>query len=268
MDVLTQILNLPVFSVQTLMLVIARVSGLFLEAPVISNQNIPVLVKIGLVICMAFCLVPFVMLPVAAGGDATQLYATPIQFFLAMAQELFIGIVLGFCARLLFIGVQIAGQFIDYQMGFGFVNVIDPESRVQIPIMGQFLYIMALFVFLLINGHHWVLQSLVKSFQVIPLGGMAFQPVIIERIGTFFANIFVVAFKVAAPVMVTLFIIDLACGVIARAVPQANILVVGFPLKIGVGFIVSIISLPMFFLVMKKFFVQMIGNFELLLKLM
>lgn len=262
MDILTQILNLNSGQFQGFIFIVSRISGIFIDAPLLSNRNIPALVKIGLVVFLALLIFPFISFKELPSNLALW------PFFLNIAKELWVGLVLGFCARLIFIGVQIAGQLMDYQIGFSFVNIVDPESRTQVPLMGQFLFILTMLVFMLINGHHWVIRSIVKSFEVIPLGAVKFDPALVTNINKVFLDVFIIAFKIASPVMMTLFLVDVACGIIARLVPQANILIVGFPLKIGLGLWLLLISLPLFFMVIKRIFTQILLNFGVLFRLM
>ncbi len=158
MDIITQIKQLNPLQLEAFLFVLCRLGGLFLDAPLLSNRNIPAMVKIGLLFFMSMIVFPFVPI------NGLSLHSNNLLFLGAIVREVSIGLIIGFAARLLFAGIQIAGQLIDYEMGFGFVNVVDPESRLQIPIMGQFLYIFAIFIFLLIDGHHWLVQAMVKSF--------------------------------------------------------------------------------------------------------
>jgi flagellar biosynthesis protein FliR len=215
-----------------------------------------------MIMFLAFILFPFVPL----GNFAV--HTNNFDFFFGIAREIGVGLVIGLAVQFMFAGIQIAGQLMDYQMGFGFVNVVDPESKLQIPLMGQFLYIMAVLLFFLINGHHWVIRAVERSFQVIPLDGSTFRAALPAGFIHLATEAFVVGFNIGAPLVMTLFLIDLAYGVIARTVPQANIMVVGFPLKIGLGLFFSVVSLPLFFMVIKRFFTQALLNLNLLLKLM
>lgn len=233
-----------------------------MNAPLLSNRNIPVMAKIGMIMFLAIILFPFVPL----GSFAA--HSNNVEFFFGIAREIGVGLVIGLAVQFMFAGIQIAGQLIDYQMGFGFVNVVDPESKLQIPLMGQFLYILAVLMFLLINGHHWIIRAVERSFQVIPLDGSAFRSGLPVSFINLAAEAFVIGFKIGAPLVMSLFLIDLAYGVIARTVPQANIMVVGFPLKIGLGLFFMIVSLPLFFMILKRFFTQSLLNLNLLLKLM
>jgi flagellar biosynthetic protein FliR len=153
-------------------------------------------------------------------------------------------------------------------MGFGFVNVVDPESRIQVPIIGQFLLILATLLFLVLNGHHWLIRAIIKSIEVIPLGSVHFDPALIWRINGLFKDIFLIAFKLAAPVAMCLFLVDVAYGIISRAIPQMNILIVGFPLKIGLGLVLLVSFLPLFLVTVKGIIMKSLINLNFLFRLM
>jgi flagellar biosynthesis protein FliR len=262
MGIFNTINGFSLLQFQGFILVMFRIAGLFFDAPVFSNRNIPAIVRVGFVLFLSLIILPLVPLEnVAKASDG-------LLFVFAIIKEALIGMVLGFFARLIFLGIQIAGQIIDYQMGLGFVNIVDPESQLQVPIIGQFLYIIVLFVFLLINGHHWIVQALVKSFDIVPLAAAHFKPVLVQHVVRLFSDTFVMGFKIAAPIGMSLFLVDLAYGVIARALPQANIMVVGFPIKIGLGFIFLLTSMPLFFMVMKRFMVSSLTNLNALFRMM
>jgi flagellar biosynthesis protein FliR len=262
MGIIEKLGGFSLLQFQGFLLIMFRIAGIFLDAPLLSNRNVPLVLKAGFVLFLSFIVLPFIP------HENFNLITSDLALVFAIAKEVLVGMVFGFCARLIFLGVQMAGQFIDYQMGFGFVNIVDPESQLQVPIIGQFLYIIVLFVFLLINGHHWMVDSIVKSFQVIPLAASHFKPMLIGHVTTLLADTFVMGFKIAAPVAMSLFLVDLAYGVIARALPQANIMVVGFPIKIGLGFIFLLASMPLFFMVMKRYMVVSLVNLNALFRLM
>jgi flagellar biosynthetic protein FliR len=127
-------------------------------------------------------------------------------------------------------------MLIGFQMGFSMVNVVDPDSGVSESVTAHFLYMIALMTFLSINGHLYLLQALSLSFKFIPPGGMVITPHMYKGILSFSGQIFVLAIKIAAPVMIAIFLVDLALALISRAAPQMNVLIVGFPIKIAVGF--------------------------------
>jgi flagellar biosynthetic protein FliR len=160
--------------------------------------------------------------------------------------------VLGYAVLLLFVGIQFAGQFAGLQMGLDIVDVIDPHSSGQISIIGQYLNILAILILLTIDGHHLVLQGLARSFEVIPLGGIVLKEALMLKLIALSSEVFIIAIKISAPVVLALFLVSVALGVLARTVPQMNILVVGFPVQLAAGLGVLIASLPLFYLLMGK----------------
>ncbi len=249
MEILSQLRTLNTVQFQSFILLAARFSGVFVSAPLFSNNVIPRMVKIGLFFFLSFIVFPFV-------EKIPALYENPFVLTVAFIKEFGIGIFLGFFVSLIFVGLQIAGQFIDYQTGFGLVNVIDPESQAQIPLAGQFLYLLAALLFLLIGGHHLIIRSLVESFRVFPLGNFVFDIRLFRLVNQTFAQIFFIAFKIAAPVVAAVFLAEMSYGVVARAIPQLNILIVGLPLKIGLGTFFLLMTLPFFFWIIKREFLN------------
>ena len=162
--------------------------------------------------------------------------------------------------------VQFAGEVIGIDVGFGVVNIIDPLSSEQISIIGTFKNLIAVVVFLLVDGHHVVLQTLAVSFEMVPLGGMQFTDLLAQGLIQMTSRVFVMAAKLAAPVIAALFLTSLALGIIARTVPQMNVFIVGFPLKIAVGMLVLMLSLPLFQVVLVKFFGKLGPNLSILLQ--
>ena len=167
-------------------------------------------------------------------------------------KELLVGIMIGFVFYSLFVGVQMAGAFVGFQIGFAIVNVIDPVTSQQISILAQFKFIMATLIFFLLDGHHMILQALVSSYQLVPIGEAVFNFSIHTEIARLIIGIFVIAIKLAAPVMATLILTDVGLGVVSRTVPQMNIFIVGFPLKIALGLFFTGAALPIFGVVFRK----------------
>jgi flagellar biosynthetic protein FliR len=167
-------------------------------------------------------------------------------------REVLFGLILGLLFQIIFLGVQFAGGLIDYQIGFALVNVVDPYTSTNIPILAQTKMLLATLIFLMINGHHVLLQGLFESFRLVPLGKVSFQAPLLADIVHFSGRAFAIGLKLAAPVVVTLFITDVCMGIVARTMPQMNVFIVGFPLKIGVGLFVVALSLPVFNYVFTK----------------
>jgi len=169
----------------------------------------------------------------------------------AVIREVLVGLSIGMGATLIISGIQMAGQIADTQMGLGMANVIDPMTNTQVSVMGQFYNMVAILVFLGVDGHHMLIRALVDSFSVIPLGHANFTPALADKMMNLFAQMFFIAFRVGAPVIGALFITNMALGVVARTVPQMNVFIVGMPLSLGVGLLITASSMTFFVYVMQ-----------------
>lgn len=246
------VLQISAIEFEKLLLLIMRVGGILVVAPIFSHRSIPALLKVGLIILMSLILLP--TLP----STKTNLPPDLLGLSVVLAKEVAAGLAIGFVAQLLFIGVQFAGDLIGLQMGFGIVNVIDPNSDAQVPLVGQYQTILATLIFLAMDGHHMVLSAISSSIQIIPLGQVNFTGSTVDIIIRGGVNTLAQGIKLGAPCIVTLFLLDVAMGVVARTVPQMNIFIVGFPLKIGGGLLMLSASLPLFAYV----FAKLLGNLD------
>lgn len=216
-----------------------RVAGLFLTAIPFNSRNIPVQVKIWFAALVAFFLfMSYWQEPIIVAPDL-------VGYLLQFLSEMLIGAAIGFLTQIAFAIFQVAGQFIDMQTGFGIVNVIDPQSGLQYPVIGTFKYIIAIIFFLTINGHHYLLAALNQSYRYLPLGKAHISGPLVNWILNLAGGMFSTAFKIALPILGALFIADLALGVIARTVPQMNVFLVGMPLKIGLGLALVLVMMPL-----------------------
>ncbi len=229
-------------------LVLMRMAGIFLTAPVFASRNIPVMVKASWILFIAFLLFPVVEF------KTVDLPASGLPLAMAVVREMLIGFSIGLGATLIFTGIQLAGQIVDIQMGLGMVNIIDPVTNNQISVMGQYYYLIATLVFMAVNGHHLLLRAVAESFTVIPLGHAHFSVALGTKMMGLFTQVFFIAFRVGAPVIGALFITNMALGVIARTVPQMNVFIVGMPLSLAVGFLVTAISMSFFVFILQGLF--------------
>lgn len=216
------------------LLVFVRVTSFFLLVPLFSYRSIPTTHKIGLGFFLSWIMFYTFDAPVLEINGA---------YFLLIIKEALVGILIGFVAYIIMSAIQIAGGFIDFQMGLAIANVVDPQTGSQSPLMGQYLYTIALFFLLSLNGHHLLLDGIYYSYQFIPLdqvwipfGDESLPAYIITSISKMFG----VALQLSIPIVGSLFLVDVALGIVARTVPQLNIFVVGLPLKMAVGFILLI----------------------------
>lgn len=233
-------LGLVLNGIDAFLLVLVRMTGLFVVAPIFGRRNIPAYFKIAFSFLLALILVNTITLP--APDYVNNIYS----YAFLIIKEFIVGLTLGFVSYVIFSAIYVAGQIIDMQVGFGVVNVIDPISNIQVPITSNFYFIISMLVFLGVDGHHALIRALFDSYNYIPLGGAVFNNSLMNDIVRIFGEMFVLGFKISAPIVAALLITDVALGVISRSVPQLNVFVVGMPLKILLGIIVMIITVPMF----------------------
>lgn len=247
------------FEWDAFLIILARVSGLFLSAPIFASRQIPGKVKILTVIVLTVSIACFVPL------DKPVDFTKPAAYILALVIEVFIGYSIGFVAYAVFAAIQLAGQLMDMQMGFGMVNVVDPQSGMQIPLMGNFAYLIALLMYLQMNGHHYLIQAIVQSYKIVPVMGMNLGADFTELIVQITAYIFVIAVKVSVPIIFAVLLADIAMGFIARTVPQMNVFIVGLPLKIMVGLVALLLLFQVYMWLMEMLFTKFLKYLDIIL---
>lgn len=213
------------------LLTLFRVSILLFVLPFFGGSNIPNTVKGSFCLVMALALWPHLSFPGAAFPSS------PWLILVMLLGEFMIGLILGLTVRVLFGAVQMGGQLIGFQMGYAMINVVDPLTGQSVVITSHFLYMTTLLTFLVLDGHLYLLQALAESFAMVAPGGLLVDPLLAIHLLRVVGQIFVLAIKIAAPVMASIFLVDLALALVGRAAPQMNVLMLGFPLKIGVGFL-------------------------------
>ena len=191
--------------------------------------------------------------------------AIPPNIFLLAAQvigEAVFGLAIGYFARLLFTAVEMAGYLIDTQMGFGFVNLVNPFSEQQESIMSSLQYQLAMTLYILMNGHLLLLGSVVKSLQTLPPGTISFHSGFGLAILPLLKLLFTLGFRLALPAVGVLLTMDLAFGLIARLVPQVNVFMVGIPAKVIIGVTAMALLLPTVSLIVGQFLVGTASGLE------
>ena len=231
-------LNIPLNQILSFLLIFLRVGAILFSAPIFDNQSAPVIFKVGLALSISFLLFP--LLKINVNGFNASL----VMFVLMVASEIAVGFLIGFSVRVFFIGIQLAGQIAGFQMGLAIANVVDPASSIQVPILSQFFNLFAMLIFLSLNAHHWFIKALTESFNLVPPLEFQINSALVPLVLTLAGNIFVVAVKVSAPIIVSLLLTSVALGLLARTVPQMHIFVVAMPLKISVGLVFITLTLP------------------------
>ncbi len=236
---------LPIF-----LLIFARLLAFFMVVPLFSYRTIPIPLRIGFSFFLALILFQTL--------DTTSFTLDHTYFFL-VAKEVLVGLCIGLIAFIIVSALQVAGGFVDFQMGFAIANVVDPQTGAQSPLTGQYFYMIALLFLLVVDGHHLLIDGIMNSYQFIPIEAyIPFQDgSIADFIIQVFNHMFIIAFQMAIPIVGTLFLVDIALGIIARTVPQVNVFVVGLPLKISVSFIAIFIFLSLYINAVESLFQAM-----------
>lgn len=207
-----------------------RVSIVMFMLPIFSTNNIPISVKAAVTLVFTLGVWPHLALSGAA------MPAHPFDMALIMLGEIVIGLVLGLAINFLFMGIQSGGELLGFQMGFTMIQFADPLSGNQTGIAAFFLWMVSLLVFLAMDGHLYMIKGFAASFRILPPGALFLGENILWELLALSAEVFVLALKIAAPVMVALFMVEVGLGLVARTSPQIHIMEFGFPIKIGVGF--------------------------------
>ena len=211
-------------------LTLIRISVVLFLLPFFGGQSVPAMVKAALVLVLSMAVWP----QLSFAGNL--LPANGIAIALMIIGELILGLTMSLVINFLFAAIQFGGQIIGFQMGFAMVNVVDPITGVSNAATAHFLYMCTMLTFLVLDGHLQLIAALGTSFKYIPPGGILLTPRLGTHLLEYSSLMFFLAIKIAAPVMSALFLVDLALALISRAAPQMHVLMLGFPVKISVGF--------------------------------
>src|ERR1700730_17712407 len=228
--------GLGVAQFETILLVMARVFSMLALMPIFSQTQIPQLARFGIAMLISFVLVRTVpaMAPLGMG-----------QTGVAIAAQVFVGLVFGCVAFLLFTGSQFAGEIIDIQIGFAVVTIVNPLPSQSVTVIGEFQLALATLLYLAVDAHHALLAGVAGSFNLVPLPYAGAPEIVAGDVVRFFSQCLFIVFEIAAPVAIALFLVNVMLGLMARVAPQMNVFVVGFPIQITVGLIMLIVSLPL-----------------------
>ncbi|HKM43280.1 MAG TPA: flagellar biosynthetic protein FliR [Limnochordia bacterium] len=223
-----------------------RLSTFMAVAPLFNMRNVPMMVKLGFAALCALLTMP----PLAGSWN---LDSWAVLALLAM-HEVVIGFSLAFVVILVFSIVNFAGHYVDTPIGFGMASVFDPAIGGQVPVFSQFYYIFAVLIFLGVDAHLWLIQAVQYSFQAIPFGTIIQLEPAFSLIMDLIKQVFIIGIQIALPITATILLTDIGLGIVIRAVPQINVFVLGFPIKILVGLVVVFFGLPTFIYIASQLF--------------
>lgn len=243
-------------------LVMVRLSGFVVTAPVLGSRNFPIIAKVSFTALVAAIVTPSIL------SLGQTLPSEPAPLAVLGLGELMIGLMLGFVMTLVFAAIQVGGQIMDMQSGFSMINVFNPAMETQVPVFGFFLFILAVLFLLVTNGHHVMIRAIISTFDRIPLGGFVARPELFLEVSRWGRVMFYDGLLIAAPVAAALFVAYLAMGLVGRLVPQVQLFVVGFPLTIAVGLFVMALSVQMYLMMLEGMFDDMFHGVDAMIKAM
>lgn len=257
---MNQTFTFPTDYLQNLFLVFIRVLAILATSPIFGSRTIHSTAKVGLAMLLSVVILPW---------GSQGLVSFPgdfLPFVLAIARELLVGLLVGYVASLVFAALEGAAQIIGVQIGFRIADAMDPANATRTSILDQFYTLFASLIFLAIDGHHWLIVGLSRTFAIVPLGSFWLTPPAMEGLIGLTSEVLAVALRISLPVVGTLLLTDLALALAARLVPQMNIFFVGMPLKVAVGLIALLLMLPAANSLIRSLMEGMVRDFTLLLK--
>ncbi|ADU66103.1 flagellar biosynthetic protein FliR [Desulfurispirillum indicum] len=255
------LLNLQ--EINTFILSFIRTLSIVVSMPVLGGEQVKMQVKIGLSLLVSALLFPMV------SAHGAVIPPNIFELMIVIFKEIFIGLAIGFAGQIILGIIQFAGQIMGFQVGLSMSNVLDPMTNIQVPIIGQFLTIFVVLLFLLANGHHYVFMGLYESYTLIPLGMLSFGNLggFAQLVIELAATIFYVGFKITGPVFVVVLISQSINGILGKMVPQINLLTVGLPVQIFFGLLTLALVIPALRVVLEGIFSQFYRNIFIILRI-
>ncbi|GAV19418.1 flagellar biosynthetic protein FliR [Mariprofundus micogutta] len=241
------------------LLVFLRISAMLFLLPVLGHQLVPAQVKVGLIVLLTLLIYPLVQ------DKVTLIPLEPIAFAAIALQEILIAGALAMFAQLTFTAAQFAGQIMSFQMGMTVANVFDPVTRSQQSVISQLSITLAMLLWVSAGAHHIFLYAMIDSFTLFPIDQPWHFPGLMALTDAA-ANMFVLSLKIAAPIMLLLFFVYIALGLVSRAVPQIQVFFVSFPLTVGLGLLTFGLGMPAFIYLMSDAFTALSGQVPLFLR--
>jgi len=231
---------------QAFFLILVRINAMIMIAPFFSSGVIPFRIKALLSFFITLIIFPVVAQTIKIPGSMGG-------YYLLVLQEVMIGIFIGFLISVIFSAFQLSAQYYAAQIGFGINEVLDPVGQISVPLIGQLKNLIGLIVFITIEGHHFLIEAIYKSFELAPMFGVSKSAAgsYLKYLAHSFSGMFIVALKISLPIIATALLITVTMGILAKAAPQMNIMMFGFPIQIMVGFGMLMITSPLIIRVMR-----------------
>lgn len=224
-----------------LIMVFLRLIGFFTITPVFFPKGTPIILKVAFVLTLSYMLIP--------GIDYSQIsnINNTMGFIANCSSEIITGLALGFMTELCFIALRLGGSYMDVQIGFSMISMLDPNTNSNSTLIERLLYWTGLILFFMVDGHHMLITQLIDSFNAVSLGRFILNQETASIIIEVFIQFFIMGLKIAIPIVLIIIITELTLGLVGRAVPQLNVMILGLPLKIIVGLTTLILAMPIIF---------------------
>lgn len=223
-----------------------RITAMVFSAPVFSHAAIPTIAKIFLALILAY--ISFLTI------DKSKIVIDPNFISIAVngAKEIITGLIMGFTLNFTFYGISYAGTLIGWDIGLMFAEVLNPLEETNNNIVGEVIFYIAMLVFFMINGHHYIISAIVASFKVIPLTKFTVNEPLLQLITRYSFSVFTIALKIASPIVVAFFLVHIAEGIISRVIPNIQVFFITQPIKIGLGFAFLAALAPIYVFALKS----------------
>jgi flagellar biosynthesis protein FliR len=231
--------------------ILLRLSLLVFLVPPFSNSRIPAKIKACFALSFTTMLFPLL------GSEIRPISFQTGSLICTVASEVILALLMALSVTLILGAFEFAGELISYQAGLSMAQVVDPQGGFQMPVTSNLIELVALLLLLALNGHHVLLKLIVESFRTFPVGQFILDIATMDRLIVLSGQLFIIGIKLAAPVVMVLFLIEIGLGVISKFIPNLNVLMTSFPIAISVGLLFIGLALPFWGEVMVHFFNQL-----------
>ncbi|MBI3229942.1 MAG: flagellar biosynthetic protein FliR [Burkholderiales bacterium] len=216
---------------------LVRILGLIAAAPLYGNRSVPARAKVMLAVMLTLVIAPAI-------PKVSPLDPMSLPGLLIVAQQLLIGLAMGFSVRIVFSAVEMAGEIIGLTMGLGFATFFDPQSSARTSAISQFLALIATTTFLSVNGHLVLLSVLAESFTTLPIAAEPIAGFGLKQLADWGSKIFSSGLHLSLPILTALLLVNIALGILTRAAPQLNLFGIGFPITLAAGYLMIMFVVP------------------------
>ncbi|MCB1195584.1 flagellar biosynthetic protein FliR [bacterium] len=255
---------IPVFSMNIFgaLLVFIRIFSMLLFAPIFGNDAIPI--RLQVIISILFTMVIY---PIVSETLRVPFSLDLLMLALLVGKEAMLGIIFGFAATIVMSIMRYTGDFLGRLIGFHEGNIVDPFFQDDVGFVGHFYSILFMLLFLSLNGHHFIIQIIAKSFSIAAVGDVTITGPLVQKISSMIGDIFLFGIKFSAPILAFIIITTVAFGILGKAIPEMNLLIMMLPAKILIGLVGIIVIFPFVFVIMKQLITGLYRDLELILHL-